>query len=882
MPTELLERDRDLDQLHALLRDAIAGQGSLLLLGGEAGVGKTMLVRQLCQEVQQSVRLMIGVCDPLSTPRPLGPLADIAAATGGEIEQLVASGSERTQIFNACLRELSGAWRPTLAVFEDVHWADEATFDLLRFLGRRIDSTRCLLIATYRDDEVGPTHPLRKVFGDLATASSVHRLNLAPLSAASVRQLALNSSLDGDELYRQTGGNPFYVTEVLAASGGIPETVRDAVLARVSFLSPEARQTLEVVSVIGQPASMSLLNEISSPDLKVTEECLASGVLHVSNHGLAFRHELAREAVYSAIWSPRRMQLHARVLKAFEGSPVESRDVALLAHHAEAAGDRAAVLQYAPAAARRALELRATREATAQYGRAIRFGDHLPDDQRLSLLEAYADAADLSGRDDSWVSLREDMIALARRTGDRLKESEHLGWLALTLSSNGRFVAADEAANAGLTVIKGLPEGRNHVMIYMLRASLQIEVRDFAGAIDWSERAISLAEQHGDKAGLIQSLHRLGVARFMSGDVEGGRADLERCVRLAREAELEGIVAGALAYLGFCLADFYFFADAEPYLTEAIAYTAERDLDTYQSWAMIWLAVTRFYQGRWTEAESLVTSVLGAPPLKEALTTGGMSTTLITLGRIQTRRGDSQASIAFDEVATLEGGFQFAAPILVARAEAAWLAGNRERTIAEASVALDLALKDHHRWHIGENAYWLWQAGALTIPPPEAAEPFALQIIGDWAGAAAAWAALGCPYEKARALADATDEASLRSALATFDRLGARPMAAVVTKRLRDLGAQRIPRGPRPKTRTNPAGLTERQTDILALMAEGLRNAEIADRLFLSPKTVEHHVSAIHAKLGVSSRVEAVRVATELGLVPTGAAQKYVSREIER
>jgi DNA-binding NarL/FixJ family response regulator len=152
--------------------------------------------------------------------------------------------------------------------------------------------------------------------------------------------------------------------------------------------------------------------------------------------------------------------------------------------------------------------------------------------------------------------------------------------------------------------------------------------------------------------------------------------------------------------------------------------------------------------------------------------------------------------------------------------------------------------------------------------PPLPATPFALQIAGDWAGAAARWEELGCPYEAARALADGDDEAALRRALAIFEELGARPMAQNVARRLRERGVQAIPRGPRPTTRANAAGLTRREAEILGLLAGDLRNAEIATRLSVSPKTVEHHISAILAKLDARTRTEAVRAAARLELLP--------------
>jgi DNA-binding CsgD family transcriptional regulator len=196
-------------------------------------------------------------------------------------------------------------------------------------------------------------------------------------------------------------------------------------------------------------------------------------------------------------------------------------------------------------------------------------------------------------------------------------------------------------------------------------------------------------------------------------------------------------------------------------------------------------------------------------------------------------------------------------PVLAARIEAAWLAGDRVRAEADLRDASDLGIAAHYRWVAGELALWRWRLDPQTKPPADIAEPYAQQIAGDWAAAAARWEALGCPYEAAEALADSDDEATLRRALAEFDRLGARPMVGIVSRRLRDLGARGVARGPRPTTRANPARLTAREMETWRLLAEGLRNAEIADRLSVSTKTVDHHVSAVLAKLGVRSRVEA-------------------------
>ena len=345
-------------------------ESPLALLGGEAGVGKTALLERFQRELPDA-RWCWGSCDGLFTPRPLGPLYDLADQLGGELLDLCTRGADREELFRALLRQVSGP-ETNVVVVEDVHWADEATIDLLRFAGRRLREARLLLVVTYRDDDLAADDQLRIALGELVRQRSTRRIGLAPLSAGAVRALARGSDLEAAALYRLTGGNPFYVTEVLQAGmAEVPDSARDAVLSRAAGLSANARQLLDVAALTGARVESRLLEAAAVSPPPAVDELLACGLLAADGRFLRFRHEIARLAVEQAIPARRRAAIHGQILTALRsaGPP----DDAQLAFHAEGADDAAAVLRYAPAAARRAAALGSHREAVAQFERALRF-----------------------------------------------------------------------------------------------------------------------------------------------------------------------------------------------------------------------------------------------------------------------------------------------------------------------------------------------------------------------------------------------------------------------------------------------------------------------------------------------------------------------------
>src|SRR5215212_577771 len=814
---ELLERDAHLAQLEEHRWQAAAGHGRMVFVGGEAGVGKTSLVDGFAQRIPATAVLRAS-CDALSTPGPLGPVRDLAPALGLQIEQLAVEGDAREQVFRAVLAALAARPGPTVIISEDAHWADGASLELLRFLGRRIGGLHVLIVVTYRDDEMGSTHPLRLVLGDLATEPAVFRLSLRPLSEESVGRLAHDSGRDPQALYRLTGGNPFFLAEALATeSESVPTTVGDAILARAARLSPEARAVLDMAAVMGSTIDATHLLAVAGPVLDEVDECIACGLLRANNDGLAFRHELTREAILTAMAPLRRRLLHMRVLAALREAPESERDLARLAHHAEAAGDREAVLQFASAAAEQAAALNAHREAAAQYARVLRFADGLPPAERARLLEGRSVACYISEQGEEAIAARLEALAIWRTLGDPLKEGESLRWLSQLYWLEGE---AAEAATAALEVLEPLPPGPELAMAYSNLALLRLLDLDLEETLRWGNRAIALAQELGETETLVHALNNVGSARYYAGD-DQGHEDLDRSLQLAIAEGLFDHAARALGNLAFTAMLAMRLDEADRRLDAAVAFAIEHDLDFRRGYLLATRAALRARQGRWDAAETEIRQLLRQ--LRLSPVTRMMA--LATLGQVLARRGSSEAAATLDEalaMADRTGKLLRMGPVRASRAEAALLNGDNTRAREEALAVHDFVLERGNAWDRGELAWLLWEAGDRDVPTNNLAKPYALQLAGDYLGAATAWRELGCPYEEACALAETEDPDLVLQAAAIFEELGAQPAIARAIRRLRALGI----RDPRPLRRdlqlaapAGPEGLTTRELEVLQLLA---------------------------------------------------------------
>ncbi len=857
---ELLEREEALEALLGTFTDASSGTSRVAVVSGEAGVGKTELLRRFCDSQRSSVRVLWGACDPLFSPRPLGPLLDIAQSGGSELADLVRGDAVPFRVAAALLRELAGR-QPTILVIEDVHWADEATLDVLRLVARRLETLPVLLVLSYRDDTLDIAHPLRIVLGELASGGrEIERVHLVPLSQAAVQRLAEIHGVDGadgEELHRITGGNPFFVTEVLAAGDqDIPETIRDAVLARAARLTPEARAVLEAAAIAPPEADPSLLAALTDSTDDGLDECLASGMLAVTASGaVAFRHELARLAVEASIMPRKRVALHRQALETLSAQLEQQPDLARLAHHAEESGDKDAVLRFAPAAAAHASSLGAHREAADQYARALRFADDLDLETLATLLVRRSHECYLTDQADDAIEALRRAAECYGRLGDRLREGDMLRRLSSTLWCPGRGPEARETGLAAVALLEELPAGRELAEAYANLSYLFRSLGDGRAAQEWGEQALDLAERLGDPEVLSGTLLMDGALQLFRGREEGRQA-LEQGIALAEREGLEELVADGLCLLASCNAFRRSYDLADTYFDIGFAYCMEHGYDLLQLYFLAYRARTELERGRWTEAAESARLILR----EREISTFPRTVALVVLGLVRARRGDPDVQLLLDEARALAeptGELPRVALVAAALAEAAYLRGDNAVVAEVTDDAVDLALTLRGARALGELRAWRRRCGVEESTEPFVEEPYASELAGDWEGASAKWAELGLPYEAALALAGSDSEEPLRRAHEQLVALGARPAAAIVARRLRDRGALDVPRGPRATTRANPAGLTGREVEVLDLVAEGLRNGDIAERLFLSRRTVDHHVSAILRKLEVRTRVEA-------------------------
>jgi DNA-binding CsgD family transcriptional regulator/tetratricopeptide (TPR) repeat protein len=747
-----------------------------------------------------------------------------------------------------------------VVVFEDIHWADAATLDIIKYLGRRINRSSLMLIVTYRTDEVPTDHPLHHALGEIP-AGSVTRLELASLSAAAVAILASGSRYSVDELVHLTRGNAFLVTELLAHDEEVPRSLLDSLLSRVGRLSAAVRGVVEQVAVVPGRLELALIDA----DPQLVGDALDAGhergLLEFNGTETWFRHEIARRALEETIPASRRRAFHRGLASRLVSV---GADAARIVHHAEQGGDGEMLVRFGPLAARQASEAASHREAVAHYRKVLPYTGLFSASEHAEVLLEYAAECYFNDDQDDALAAIEQALELFRDLGSPDRVGTALRWLSRIRWWRGDRLGAETAGEEAIAVLESLAESAELAMAYSNLAQLHMLAHHSESAVTWAEKAIAAARTVGDRAVEAHALNNLGSALVRAGDPSGEDL-LLASLELSLAEGLDEDASRAYSNYIWVAIDQKDYDRASRFLEAGLAFAADRKQDGSLYYLTCEQARVSFELGDWAEAEARARWVLDRPQAPGITTLPA----LVLVAHIQVRRGEPTAGQLLDrawETAVRTSELQRIGPVAVARAEYSWLRGDLDGALEAIRLAYELAVEAHQPWVSDGIVFWMWRAGGISEAPTGLTEPYAKQLLGDWSGAAAAWQQLGCVYEQASALVDAEEEDPLREALAIFDRLGALPAARLVRRKMKDMGIRRIPRGPRPGTRSNPAGLTNRQVDVLLLLRDGLSNAEIAEALVVSPKTVDHHVSAVLAKLEVSSRAEAAARADALGL----------------
>lgn len=876
----LLEREDALQQLIRCADRALAGQGSIVLIGGEPGIGKTSVIEAMRGQIGPELDVVWGGCDALFTPRPLGPIHEMAQRFGDDVRDRLAQGIGSAELFQVILRDLQARKRPTILIFEDVHWADDATLDFLSFLGRRISMLRTVLLLSYRSDEVGHDHPLTQVLGELP-ASSTCRVELAPLSLQAVDQLCADSDFDPIELFDATRGNPFFVSELLAhgkqPDSSIPPSVRDAINARINRLAPVERSFLETLSLIPGSTSMELIHALFGQEGD-TLAMAAVGrqlLIHAEGHRLKFRHELARLATLDRLSAVTRREYNQRILEAYLAS-MSRPPLDQVVFHAAGALDAERVLEFAPSAAEVAARSGSHRQAAAHLSTALQFVEDAPTELAARLYEQWAYEAGLALLDyDEVINARRHAITLWRALGKTAKIGENLRWLSRLHWYRGESAKADRFANDAIRVLEDGPPCAELAMAYSTRSQLYMLNDHMDEAIDWGRHALQLAEQFEDVEVRIHALNNVGTARAFRND-PAGLEDLKASLTLALEHGFHEHVARVYTNLAEYGVEFRDFKLAEQVIADGIAFDTQHDLDAWLHYLVGRQAQLRLEQGRLHDAETIATGVLALdqPTMLMKLPA------LIVQSLAKTRLGDPEAEEFLEQAlraAERTGEPQYIVPTRLARIEAAWLAGKPHAASPHLNGLFDLGSDVMHLWWRGETAVWAHRCDRRApesfrenLPMPHRAE-----LEGHPELAGERWDALGLPYAAGLAWSLSRQGRGRRLVLAArrFHAAGARPAFDIVHETARQLGiTDQLPRqrrGPYRAARSHPMGLTRREQDVLALMVEGATNDQIAKSLSRSPRTIEHHVSSILSKLNVGNRMEVtLRVHNEPWLFP--------------
>lgn len=850
----LLERDHVLGELDALAAAAAEGRGRIAFVIGEAGIGKTSVLRAARERWADRLRAFWTACEDISSAEALTILRELPESCVGNIGS-VSKGGERIDLFREVLDNLAQV--PSVLFVEDLHWADDGSIDFLRYAGRRIEDLPLLIVISSRNEEQTARSRIVRTSGDLSPSARC-RFDLVGLSSEAVGRLAAAQGQLGSKVHEVTNGNPLLVTELLANSGARTHTIDEIITGRASLLPTGARSFLEYCSVIPRRVSIEQI-EASGADDEDIQTCIDCGLLLPDGDGLAFRHELTRHAISDALPPLRRRQMHARELERLErvgGSMVRQL------HHAFWSKNRERVRELAPAVAERAAAFGAHGGAVQAWSAMLDTGEPVDDPVPC---ERYAFELHMVGRLPDAIEWQQRALALHIGSGNRLKQGDNLRFLSRLRYMSGERTLAEKAAQQAVEILEPLGESAELALAYATLAQLAMLNDQDVEAIRLSKLALPMGEKFGRDDVVATTLINYGTS-LQYRDFARGCDMLDQSIRLAKETGSHEHVARAYINKGWMHLMRPALPEALAILREGIDFCRDHDIANMQLYMRGGVAMCMFGLGLWDEASEEAGMVLAHPANTDL--TGNPATRV--LAALNVRRGTNRSAEFFgilrrhDERGREAPRFNSYAKLV---AESAW---TERRETAEANDLLERAIsqlgKESSPLDASELWFWHRKLGSKSEVIPGMLKPYADLAAGNVADAAEGLARMNLPFEQALVLVEG-DEEQAAQGLFILEQLGAEATAARVRADLAERGIRKGTRGPRASTRSNQHGLTRRELDVLREIEGGLSNKEIANKLFVSPKTVDHHVSSILAKTDTKSRGEAAALARREQLI---------------
>jgi DNA-binding CsgD family transcriptional regulator len=848
-PVVLVERERQLGALDEAFAEP--SSGVVVLVSGEAGFGKTSLLEVFLGALDHRYRTLRAACEPVGIPTGFAPLFELLDDLPEDLATDVRTGAGRAAVYAGMLDLLKND--KVVLTIEDLHWADEATLGMVRYLGRRIGVTGSRLIATYRPEELDFNPPLRLVVADLGPAAI--RIDVPTLTIAGVEQLVGGLGLDPAAVHAATLGNPLFVDEVARHPDlELPPNVQNAVLANAGRLPDDTLEFLRTVALSPDGVALEQIAQMGDETGAHTDLGFQRRLLVANRGRIACRHELIRQSLVNSTPPATTQRLHQLLLVSLETRAAGSADTARLAHHALGAQDATKAREYSLQAARDAAASGAHREAAFHYANALGYAAAM---DRVTLAESLLEAA----REHSVINAFDTAAQLARRRLDLAESTYELGraraWVAFFESRRNDLEPTRSEGEAAVTALRGRPPSVELALALAVLSWVEIVEGNWDRSVELGDEAVGIARATGAIGTEVYAATNAGSARWLLGD-PSGLHQVEDAARLGMASDGSEFTAKAINNLGVIAMESGDLHGARRWFTQLQEYCVSHELDAWYIAAVSTMGLINVTAGRFDDADRDLEIVADQ---KTCLQTE--IETLIVGARLRMRRGDPGGLELADEVfRRLETFNDHQMQVLgcVLAMEGAWLG----------VVPLPEAMERYERMRRSpvtardrvaqaQLTFWAHRLG-VDLPEWEPVGRAALEMKGRPGEAAAKWERGGYAIEAAITGAMAPG-ADLDAVFADLKRMGAEGVAGGLRRELQRRGMKRVPRGPRTDTIENPAGLTKREMEVLELVSAGLSNASISEELFISEKTAGHHVSSVLAKLGVSSRGQAAALA---------------------